>query len=251
MESCILHGHVCTRNAHMIKATEAVVLVVVTDLGTNVANRNSWQGFMRRHVTDRDHEVVDAEVTATHEQASVDDGVIGSATQGSRPPLCAGCGGAVNLDFVALRHIGRRCLERPDITTMPELSLCIATNHLPSEGLGQPKRLLLCAEGRSDVRDKHQVLQVRAELVMHEATYHLRRHTQLPRQLKNAALLLHRPLVALRTAQVVDVGIIKDRVRFHDLLQLLITLGHLPTSVEQVRELAHREGGALPLRLKR
>jgi len=250
-EGGVLHGHVGAWDAHAVEAAEAVVLVVVTNLGADVAHRDARKRPVRFQVTDLDHKIVDADVSPIKDEARVDDRVVGSPAQRARPPFGARRRGAVYLELVALRQVRGRGLEGPHVAAVAKLSLSVAAQHLPRLGTRKPVRLLLLRKSRSYVRQEHQILEIGAQLVVHRGTHGRPRHLQLSSQLDYAALLLHAAPVAPGPVQAIEIGVCEHWFLLHGRLQHLAVLRGTLAAPEEVRHLPHRERGPSPLGLQR
>mmetsp|Transcript_70917 Transcript_70917/g.125330 ORF Transcript_70917/g.125330 Transcript_70917/m.125330 type:complete len:287 (+) Transcript_70917:996-1856(+) len=183
MKCRIAHCHVSTRYPHMVEAEKAIVLVVVANLRSDVAYNHSLQWSVSVTVTDLDHEIMDTKVMTSHKQAGIDDGMIGCFAKGSRPPFRTCCGWAMDLNLIGFREICCSCFETTNIAAVSKLCLRIATDYLPRLGLWQPIQLLLITESRADVWQKHQMLQISAQVIVHYRSQHCLWNLQLSRQL--------------------------------------------------------------------
>mmetsp|Transcript_15564 Transcript_15564/g.39055 ORF Transcript_15564/g.39055 Transcript_15564/m.39055 type:complete len:212 (-) Transcript_15564:174-809(-) len=107
-------------------------------------------------VADRHDEVVNAQTLAVDDELRNDHRRVGASAKRARPELGRREGGRIDLELLRLRDVRRRRLERTDVGAMPELCLCVASDHSPRQCLRQPACELLLVTELLDVRNEHE-----------------------------------------------------------------------------------------------
>lgn len=110
------------RHAVVVEHDETVINRVETELGTDIANSDAWQGTVVFKATDLNAERMRAIVFAVEDKASHDNGVVGSLAKTANPPFGSSKCRRMNLEFVGLVNVSGSCFQTLDVGSVSNLS---------------------------------------------------------------------------------------------------------------------------------
>lgn len=135
--------HVGSGDSHLIKHEPAVILRVVAELGTNIADFYAFEWQMSLKIADGDEEAIDTIVVFTNYALSKNSRIISPQTHTTRPELRRGDSWRVDYELVGGHVESGRCLKTCDVGAMTHLSLRVATHPFHGPDILDPLLSLL------------------------------------------------------------------------------------------------------------
>ena len=125
----VSHQHIHSGNLVIGKDGISIVLGVVSIFWSDISSLNSWIKFMI-FISDWDKERMDTVFLVIDNQIGKDYGMVSENTQITDPPFGPSCTVTVYDETLWRGIICGSCHETLNIRSMPELSLCIASENL-------------------------------------------------------------------------------------------------------------------------
>mmetsp|Transcript_26759 Transcript_26759/g.61589 ORF Transcript_26759/g.61589 Transcript_26759/m.61589 type:complete len:528 (+) Transcript_26759:681-2264(+) len=187
-------GHVSAGHAHFVETGEAVVHIVVPDFGTDVPHGHAREGKVGLRIAEGHEKVVDPPVDPLPvHQLRDNHGAVGRAAQRPRPELRSGQRRGVQDELVRLFVVRGGGLQGAHVGPVSQLRLGVASDHLQVFAPREPVFTLLLVAKGLDVRDEHDPVQSRGQIVAHGVHEPLKLHLVLHLQAAREVRQTHHP----------------------------------------------------------
>lgn len=215
------------------------------ELGTDISSHDAGQKSVILHRTDRDAEGMRTIVLSVRNQASHDNGVVGSLTESSNPPLASSEVWGVELKLVGLGDVGGGGLDALDVRSVSDLSLGIASNDLVAKGTLEEELVLLLSSLGDQGRHEHAAVETEGTRLVDQDISLLELlggPLFLLSELDEGIVLLEGTGEALGAAQEVAVRLVEGRLVLDEAEELFLAFEVL-LAIDVVGQVVNGEGG--------